>query len=228
MAKPVWVCPRPASVRMPFPTPRLQPRNGSRIRLYAAARYRTSYSGIQTCRCSCRSHSGKSFPQCRRRRLRLHAHCFVDILERPLEAHIKSVLELAPMGMSLKIKRFAAWIACLAILLAALAPPISHAIAAKKPSVAAGHEICTADGLQSVEKIAPESIQDHQDFPENAMHMEHCPFCLTSAASFALLPASFRLPVMSGSPILPSLFYESSRPLFAWLTAQPRGPPFQS
>jgi hypothetical protein len=130
------------------------------------------------------------------------------------------------MGMRQKISHIAAWIACAAILLAALAPSISHAIAAEKSSMSAMHELCTADGIQLVEKSGHN--QDHHAPSDQAAHMEHCPFCLTNAASFALLPATFSLPVMSGSHILPSLFYASPRPLFAWASAQPRAPPFLS
>jgi hypothetical protein len=61
------------------------------------------------------------------------------------------------------------------------------------------------------------------------MHGEHCPFCVTHTGSIGLPPVSgFELPVVSASPVFPSLFYQSPRPLFIWAAAQSRGPPTAS
>ncbi|MEG1323955.1 MAG: DUF2946 domain-containing protein, partial [Janthinobacterium sp.] len=54
--------------------------------------------------------------------------------------------------MTLFTRRFAAWIACFAILLAALAPSISQAVAnAKQESGSGWAEICSVAGIRFVQ-----------------------------------------------------------------------------
>ena len=122
-----------------------------------------------------------------------------------------------------------AWIACFAILLAALAPTISHALAAQQHPVQQQEwvEICSMEGSKMVmvehEHTAPQPAHD------SFGHMEHCPFCLNHAVAHGLPPIdSPVLPMVAGSSVLPPLYYQASRPLFAWDVAQPRAPPFFS
>lgn len=130
------------------------------------------------------------------------------------------------MGLSRKLNRCAAWIACLAILLAALAPSISHAIAAKRASIAAQHEICaTAETAETAATDHAGHAQGYEAPAEHTVHTEHCPFCLTNAFSFALPPATFDFALPAGTQLIPALFHASSRPLFAWTPAQARAPP---
>lgn len=120
---------------------------------------------------------------------------------------------------------FAVWIACLAILMAALAPAISHAVAAAKGAPNDWMEICTITGSKMV-MVDAEPAPQAPASSEHSVHFEHCPFCLSHAGNLGLLPAiDFVLPLVSGDHVLPSLFYQSSRPLFAWAVAQPRAPP---
>jgi hypothetical protein len=115
-----------------------------------------------------------------------------------------------------------AWIASFAILLATLAPAISHAMAAAHGSSHEWSEICTASGAKLV-KVGdlPSKPSTHQ-----VSHFEHCPFCLGHAGAFGLPPDNdLRLPSVAGTQILPPLFYRAHRPLFAWAAAQPRAPP---
>ena len=115
------------------------------------------------------------------------------------------------------------WIACLAILLNALAPSISHALSAASGS-SNMTEVCTVTGTKlvsndqaSVEKSSTDSVLHH---------LEHCPFCMTHAGTFALpgpLPLSFA--VSGGHGLFPALFYHSPAPLFSWSGANPRAPP---
>ncbi len=127
------------------------------------------------------------------------------------------------MRMTQATHRFASWIACFAILMASLAPSISHAVAAAHGTPNAWMEVCTVAGskmvMVDVEQTAPATN-------EQSVHFEHCPFCLSHAGTVGLPPAAdFVMPVVSGDHVLPSLFYQSSRPLFAWAVAQPRAPP---
>ena len=130
------------------------------------------------------------------------------------------------MGMTLFMRRFAAWIACFAILLAALAPSISQAVAnAKQESGSGWAEICSVAGIRFVQVDGAAS--DDGKSAGKAMQMEHCAFCSTHAGSVGLPPASPVLPLLvaNGTAIFPSLYYQSPAPLFVWSTAQSRAPP---
>jgi hypothetical protein len=154
------------------------------------------------------------------------------------------------MGISQSKKRFAAWIACFAILLAALAPSISHVLYAAKISAThsaahhgesfstaetelsdmAGHDHGPASPVPAESDMAGHHHASASHTPaDKSMHFEHCPFCFTHAGSFGLSPAAaLTHPVVSGSPEFPPLFYQSPQPLFVWVTAQPRAPPIVS
>jgi hypothetical protein len=132
------------------------------------------------------------------------------------------------MGFNRYKQRFTAWIACFAILMAALAPSISHAVAASgNKSFSPSSEICTAHGSKSL-KAAGKPL--HNSAPaEHRTHFEHCPFCFTHSPSFGLPPSGeIVIPLATGSPVLPFLFNHSPRPLFAWAAVQPRAPPVHS
>ena len=97
------------------------------------------------------------------------------------------------MGMTLFTRRFAAWIACFAILLAALAPSISQAVAnAKQESGSGWAEICSVAGIRFVQ--VDDGAADEKSGAK-AMQMEHCAFCSTHAGSVGLPPASPVLPL---------------------------------
>lgn len=100
----------------------------------------------------------------------------------------------------------------LAVLFAALAPTVSHALASSTP--AALTEMCTADGLA-------------KKAPANTMHgMEHCPYCATHGGAPALPPHALTgFAVIGGHDFYPPLFYTAPQPLHSWRAASPRGPP---
>lgn len=126
------------------------------------------------------------------------------------------------MGMHRRLSRFATWLATFAILLAALAPTVSHAMAAARGQDV-WVEICTTTG-PSVVKVAG----DHAPVPaqhDAASHMEHCPFCALHAGAAPLPPAVAALPVSEARHALPELFLRAPRPLYAWAGSQPRAPP---
>jgi hypothetical protein len=130
------------------------------------------------------------------------------------------------MGMTSFTRRCAAWIACFAILLAALAPSISQAVAnAKQESGSGWAEICSVAGIRFVQ-VDDDGAADGKSGGK-AMQMEHCAFCSTHAGSVGLPPTSpvVPLPVASGTAIFPALYYQSPSPLFIWSTAQSRAPP---
>jgi hypothetical protein len=124
------------------------------------------------------------------------------------------------------MRRFTAWVASFAILLAALAPAISHAMAAARGAPQVWSEVCTASGAKLV-KVADASSS--KPATQQASHFEHCPFCFSHAVGPGLLPDNdLRLPSAAGAQILPPLFYRAHHPLFAWVAAQPRAPPLLS
>ncbi len=131
------------------------------------------------------------------------------------------------MKMTVTMRRLTAWIASFAILLAALAPSISHALAAAKGGNSGWIEVCSVVGAKLV-KVA--DSQNPASIPAGkAMHTEHCPYCSTHAGSVGLLPTmTLVLPLVNGTYPLPALFYQSSSPLFSWASAQPRAPPVAS
>ena len=122
-------------------------------------------------------------------------------------------------------RRLTAWIAMCAILLAALAPSVSHALATRDGKALSWMEICSSTGIKLVKTDKTSSpSQQHQ-----AGCLEHCPFC-SSHGNAVDLPASYdlALPDVSAGSLRPTLFHHSPRPLFVWASAQSRAPPFHS
>jgi hypothetical protein len=106
------------------------------------------------------------------------------------------------------------WIAMLAVLFAALAPTVSHALAAS--TTGALSEMCSVGGPS-------------KKAPSNTMHgMEHCPYCATHGGEPTLPPALNGFAVIGGHDFYPPLFYTAPQPLHTWLAASPRGPPAYS
>lgn len=148
---------------------------------------------------------------------------------------------------------FAAWIACFAVLLASLAPTVSHVLAGSGLTSFSGVQYRIPVAQMAHVPDAEESLchgaeQDHEahahaqeaavsepgtdpshSHGEGGMHFEHCPFCFTHAGSFGLSPsAGMVLPVAIGMAARPLLFYQAPQPLLIWSSAQPRGPPLFS
>ncbi len=131
------------------------------------------------------------------------------------------------------------WLAALAILLSALAPTLSYAMPGKPDLRFA--EICSASGhtysadpaltvLQGG-KLPASDLQQSQPGQghSDAMAMQHCPYCLNHASAHGVpLPSEFLLAAPQLSYSLPSLYYQSPAPLFAWASASPRAPPYTS
>ncbi|MBY0239292.1 MAG: DUF2946 domain-containing protein [Burkholderiaceae bacterium] len=117
------------------------------------------------------------------------------------------------------------WIACCAILLNALAPTVSHAIAFAR-GVPASWEICRADGSRVTVSGQITSIGERGEAPgaTNIPGMD-CAYCQTHAGSFGLPPVIRASLPVQGSHAIPFLFYRAPQPRPVWASAQPRGPP---
>lgn len=128
----------------------------------------------------------------------------------------------------MKILRLSIWFACFAILMAALAPSISHALAATNGSGTSWVEICSTTGIKAIKVV--ESTAPGDEFPaETMLHFADCPYCLLHADVPALPHlVSVALPLNADASAFPFLFYQSPRPLFMWAAAQSRAPPSAS
>lgn len=117
-------------------------------------------------------------------------------------------------------RRLTTWIAALAILLAALAPSLSHALASA--TGVEWIEICTAQGSKWVAagEDSPERV------PASAHVLDHCPCCSIHAPDLGLPPAidTAHQPSRQVHDV-PLAFLAAPRTLHAWVSAQPRAPP---
>jgi hypothetical protein len=136
-------------------------------------------------------------------------------------------------------RRVTTWIAIFAVLLASLAPSLSHALAAAGwTGYLNDTEHCSEEAESAADDGPDVYAHDIHDMDaahgahasqapdDHSMHFEHCPFCFTHAGSFGTpTTAEFVTPLATGSPVLPSLFFHSPRPLFTWAAPQARAPP---
>jgi len=118
-------------------------------------------------------------------------------------------------------KRLTGWIAALAILLASLAPSLSHALASAGGT--SWIEICSTEGSRWV----PAGAGGSEPAPASAAHvLDHCPYCSIHAPALGLPPANVpaQLPSRLAHEV-PLAFLAAPRTLHAWVSAQPRAPP---
>jgi Protein of unknown function (DUF2946) len=111
------------------------------------------------------------------------------------------------------------WMAVLAILMAALAPSISHALGAKNG--ASWTEVCSTVGSKWVQPDG--SSTDPAPASGDAHLFEHCPYCSLHANAIAVPAAPVgwaQVPALS-HPV-PTAFLAAPRTLHAWVSAQPR------
>ncbi|AXA91599.1 DUF2946 domain-containing protein [Massilia sp. YMA4] len=125
------------------------------------------------------------------------------------------------------------WIACCAILLNALAPAVSHALALAEGRPA--WEICRNDGTRltghgTLDQATFLALTDrNRPLPppaDDVVPMTDCGYCLAHAGALGLPPAPLLpLPFAALPAERPFLFYHAPRPLEVWVAAHPRGPP---
>ncbi|WPX41909.1 DUF2946 domain-containing protein [Undibacterium sp. CCC3.4] len=103
-------------------------------------------------------------------------------------------------------------------------PSISAALAANN-GAAGWLEICSSK-LSPVVKADVAVAGKTAPLSDQGKHGEHCAYCFTSAASFALPPMQLlSIPVVVQQLHVPRLFYRSPSPLFVWTSIQSRAPP---
>ena len=113
------------------------------------------------------------------------------------------------------------WLALFAVLLNALAPTVSHALAASRPTIPL--DVCSVDGGASFAAAAALLVQDQH--PGMGLAGD-CGYCLTHAGTHGLPPPEHTpLLLLHGTEPRPFLFHHAPRPLAVWIAVVPRGPP---
>jgi Protein of unknown function (DUF2946) len=116
-----------------------------------------------------------------------------------------------------------AWLACLSVLLAALAPAVSHGLQARGNAQWA--EVCTAAGSALVRVDATGGDQTAPPLPGSHL-LQHCPYCSLHAPDLALPPApacALQAAAAGEEAVAPQPSVPPSAGL--WARAQPRAPP---
>ncbi len=115
---------------------------------------------------------------------------------------------------------FAAWIAALAVLLAALVPTVSHALSSARGL--GWIEVCSAQGALWLRADG----KDAKDAPAAPHLIEHCPYCSLHAPVLGMPPApqALALAPVAGEMVLPAS-HGVAPAQAAWASAQPRAPP---
>jgi hypothetical protein len=131
------------------------------------------------------------------------------------------------MFINRQSKYLGAWIACIALLFASVLSSVFHSSMARKSAIVSiPTEICSTSPVKHVVMVDVRKIGASQD--QHDAHGENCAYCRFQADSPGLPPmADLAASVTLQLFTLPSLFYQSPRPLFAWASAQPRAPPYR-
>jgi len=107
----------------------------------------------------------------------------------------------------------------------ALLPTVSHALAFAQGGKSAWAEVCTPQGMKLV-ALDDAPGADGTTPAQAASHLDHCPYCTLSGQAAGMPPAPPAAPgLLAGAEAVPLLFLQAPRTLFAWRSAQPRGPP---
>lgn len=120
----------------------------------------------------------------------------------------------------------AAWIALLAMLMAALAPAVSQLL--QRGSSTAWVEICRAGGGTAWVAVADLRAQDTQPTPAKGQPhlLDHCPYCSLQAHALPPVPAQPQLAAAALPGFLePAAFLHAPHTAHAWRPAQSRAPP---
>ena len=122
--------------------------------------------------------------------------------------------------------RRTAVVALLAMVMVVFAPTISKVVASERVGSDLV-EVCTVEGMKwvSVSEIQQASSVGQQHEPVGAHdHGGDCPYCSLQTTKY-LGVASQSFATTSVVSLVPPLFYQASKPLFAWAHARSRAPP---
>ena len=129
------------------------------------------------------------------------------------------MLELAQL-------RRTSFIALLAMVMLALAPTVSKVIAAERIDSNLV-EVCTTEGIKwvSVSEASQHVLSGHEPTPSSWHdHGGDCPYCNLQTTKFLSSVVQSCVTTKSVA-LLPPLFYQAPKPLFAWAHSRSRAPP---
>ena len=109
------------------------------------------------------------------------------------------------------------WLSTLAFIFGALAPTMTHAVSMPTNGSALAMEICMADGTKQVLDLNTE------DAVTNAS--VECLYCLAQPLGLPSLLSNLQFASPSTHALIPNLFLESAKTLFAWVKLPSQGPP---
>lgn len=104
-----------------------------------------------------------------------------------------------------------------AVVFGALAPSISQTFASQVGEKHLTMVICSADAKQVSVNVDLGGTTDQ-------VSKDHCPFCTLHAPTLLSEVTELRFQ-LTGKTFFPELFYQSPKPLFAWLYLPSRAPP---
>jgi hypothetical protein len=137
-------------------------------------------------------------------------------------------VESTPMFNLAQLRR-TSFIALLAMVILALAPTVSKVIAAERVDSNLV-EVCTTEGTKWVSASEPGQAASagHDQGPSSLHdHGGDCPYCNLQATKF-LSSIVQSCATTKSVALLPPLFYQASKPLFAWAHVRSRAPPSAS
>ncbi|HEX8885456.1 MAG TPA: DUF2946 domain-containing protein [Noviherbaspirillum sp.] len=122
------------------------------------------------------------------------------------------------------------WLAIFAVVIASVAPAISHALAQPASSHHVQLHSAADDGadedLCGTEVDAADMhAGSHAPNAPPTLHLEHCPFCHLHADALQVPFVSIPVLPTASKPARPLLFFLAPSLLHAWRSAQPRAPP---
>ena len=111
------------------------------------------------------------------------------------------------------------WITIVSIVMASLAPAISQAVSVAQHGQGVSVEICTTTGM----KVTKVIVDDEQG--QQQLSNESCPYCLVHQVYALPLNSQLSFSEPEVYQLYPKLFYQSPKPIFAWVSLPSRAPP---
>jgi len=123
--------------------------------------------------------------------------------------------------MNFHKNRLIHWIAALAIAMSALAPAVTQAVSLAKHGQGFAMEICSAEGAKTQINV---QIDDRSGLTD----VQPCPYCIAHIPTTPAFNTNLTFQAPQTLALLPQLFYQSPKPLTAWVTPPSAAPPVQS
>ena len=121
------------------------------------------------------------------------------------------------------------FVALFAMVMVVLAPTVSKVIAAERVD-SNPVEVCTTEGTKwvAVAELGQGDSSAHQQGPPSLHeHDGDCSYCSLQTTKF-LSVSSQSIATTSVVSLLPPLFYQAPKPLFAWAHSRSRAPPLSA